>query len=89
MASFYITCKGLLIPEEKQREHLEINRRISEIDAAIEIFKEDIIGLAKNPEFAGMKRSQYFDYIEERLNILSERTRSRGKLNLLDLNNHR
>lgn len=35
---------------------------------------------------AEMNRSNYFDYIEEKLNILSYRIKSRGKINLLDLN---
>ena len=35
---------------------------------------------------AGMNRSNYFNYIEEKLNILSYRIKSRGKINLLDLN---
>lgn len=34
----------------------------------------------------GMNRSNYFNYIEEKLNILSYRIKSRGKINLLDLN---
>ncbi len=33
-----------------------------------------------------MNRSHYFNYIEEKLNILSYRIKSRGKINLLDLN---
>ena len=33
-----------------------------------------------------MKRSGYFNYIEEKLNFLSYRIKSRGKINLLDLN---
>lgn len=33
-----------------------------------------------------MKRSEYFNYIEEKLNFLSYRIKSRGKINLLDLN---
>lgn len=33
-----------------------------------------------------MNRSNYFDYIEEKLNILACRIEKRGKLNLLDLN---
>lgn len=33
-----------------------------------------------------MNRSNYFNYIEEKLNILSYRIKSRGKINLLDLN---
>lgn len=33
-----------------------------------------------------MNRSQYFNYIEEKLNFLSYRIKSRGKINLLDLN---
>lgn len=33
-----------------------------------------------------MNRSNYFNYIEEKLNILSYRINSRGKINLLDLN---
>ena len=35
-----------------------------------------------------MKRSKYFDYIEERLNLLATRIKSRGKLNILNLNVH-
>lgn len=35
-----------------------------------------------------MNRTQYFDYIEEHLDILSTRIRTRGKLNILDLNLH-
>ena len=35
-----------------------------------------------------MNRSRYFNYIEEKLNFLSYRVKSRGKLNLLDLNIH-
>ena len=33
-----------------------------------------------------MNRSGYFNYIEEKLNILSYRIKNRGKINLLDLN---
>ena len=33
-----------------------------------------------------MNRSNYFNYIEEKINILSYRIKSRGKINLLDLN---
>lgn len=33
-----------------------------------------------------MNRSNYFNYIEEKLNLLSYRIKSRGKINLLDLN---
>lgn len=33
-----------------------------------------------------MNRSEYFNYIEEKMNILSYRIRNRGKINLLDLN---
>lgn len=33
-----------------------------------------------------MNRSNYFNYIEEKLNILSYRIKNRGKINLLDLN---
>lgn len=33
-----------------------------------------------------MNRSRYFDYIDEKLNILAWRIEKRGKLNLLDLN---
>lgn len=33
-----------------------------------------------------MNRSSYFNYIEEKLNVLSYRINSRGKINLLDLN---
>jgi len=35
-----------------------------------------------------MNRKKYFDYIEEKLNILSSRVEKRGKLNLLDLHIH-
>jgi len=35
-----------------------------------------------------MKRSTYYDYIEEKLNLLSLRVKSRGKLNILDLHLH-
>jgi hypothetical protein len=35
-----------------------------------------------------LNRSNYFNYIEEKLNIVSERIKSRGKLNILDLNIH-
>ena len=35
-----------------------------------------------------MKRQDYFNSIEERLNLLVLRTKSRGRLNLLDLNIH-
>jgi len=35
-----------------------------------------------------MKRAQYFDYIEERLNTLATRIHSRGKLNILGLHVH-
>lgn len=35
-----------------------------------------------------MNRSSYFNYIEEKLNLLSYRVNSRGKLNILDLNLH-
>ncbi len=35
-----------------------------------------------------MSRSNYFNAIEERLNVLAERTKSRGRLNILDLNTH-
>lgn len=35
---------------------------------------------------AEMNRSNYFNYIEENLNILSYRIKNRGKINLLDLN---
>lgn len=35
-----------------------------------------------------MNRSGYFDYIEEKLNILATRINSRGKLNVLNLHNH-
>lgn len=33
-----------------------------------------------------MNRSQYFNYIEEKLNLLSYRIKNRGKINLLELN---
>lgn len=33
-----------------------------------------------------MNRSQYFNYIEEKINYLSYRISKRGKINLLDLN---
>lgn len=35
-----------------------------------------------------MKRPDYFNVIEERLNLLAERIKSRGRLNLLDFNIH-
>ena len=35
-----------------------------------------------------MNRQRYFNYIEEKLNILAVRISSRGKLNILDLNVH-
>lgn len=35
-----------------------------------------------------MNRTEYFNYIEEKLNILSYRIKNRGKINLLDLNIH-
>lgn len=35
-----------------------------------------------------MKRPDYFNVIEERLNLLSERIKSRGRLNLLEFNIH-
>ena len=35
-----------------------------------------------------MNRSNYFDYIEEKLNVLSYRITERGKLNILNLNIH-
>lgn len=35
-----------------------------------------------------MNSSKYFDYIEEKLNILATRINSRGKLNILDLHIH-
>ncbi len=35
-----------------------------------------------------MNRSGYFDYIEEKLNILATRIQSRGRLNILDLHLH-
>lgn len=35
-----------------------------------------------------MNRSTYFDYIEEKLNILAYRIDARGRLNILDLNLH-
>lgn len=35
-----------------------------------------------------MNRSNYFNYIEEKLNVLSYRITQRGKLNILDLNIH-
>lgn len=35
-----------------------------------------------------MNRGTYFDYIEEKLNVLSYRVNARGKLNILDLNLH-
>lgn len=33
-----------------------------------------------------MRRSTYFEYIEERLDFLSYRIKNRGKINLLSLN---
>lgn len=35
-----------------------------------------------------MSRANYFNAIEERLNVLAERIKSRGRLNILDLNTH-
>lgn len=35
-----------------------------------------------------MNRSQYFNYIEEKLNTLATRIESRGKLNILDFHLH-
>lgn len=35
-----------------------------------------------------MDRMTYFNYIEEKLNVLSQRIETRGKLNLLDLHQH-
>lgn len=35
-----------------------------------------------------VNRSKYFNYIEEKLNILSYRITSRGKLNILDLHTY-
>ncbi|MFH0736162.1 MAG: ABC-three component system protein [bacterium] len=35
-----------------------------------------------------MNRTNYFDYIEEKLSVLSNRINSRGKLNILDLHLH-
>jgi hypothetical protein len=35
-----------------------------------------------------MNRSGYFDYIEEKLNLLATRINARGKLNILNLHNH-
>lgn len=35
-----------------------------------------------------MNRSEYFDYIEEKLNILATRINARGRLNILNLNLH-
>ena len=35
-----------------------------------------------------MNRPNYFNAIEERLNLLAERIKSRGRLNMLELNNH-
>lgn len=35
-----------------------------------------------------MKRSYYYSFIEEKLHVLSNRIKSRGKINLLDLNIH-
>jgi len=35
-----------------------------------------------------MNRPNYFNVIEERLNVLAERIKSRGRLNILDLNTH-
>ena len=35
-----------------------------------------------------MNRTYYFNFIEERLNVLADRIKSRGKLNILDFNTH-
>lgn len=35
-----------------------------------------------------MNRAVYFNYIEEKLNVISQRIETRGKLNLLDLHSH-
>jgi len=35
-----------------------------------------------------MNRTWYFNYIEEKLNILAYRIETRGKINILDLNIH-
>lgn len=35
-----------------------------------------------------MNRSNYFNYIEEKLGVLAYRINLRGKLNILDLNIH-
>ncbi len=35
-----------------------------------------------------MNRSKYFEYIDERLHTLAHRIRTRGKLNILNLNLH-
>lgn len=35
-----------------------------------------------------MNRSAYFDYIEEKINLLALRIESRGKLNILNLHLH-
>ena len=35
-----------------------------------------------------MNRSEYFNYIEEKISILSYRIKNRGRINLLDLNIH-
>ena len=35
-----------------------------------------------------MNRPAYFNFIEERLNLLAQRIKSRGRLNLLDFNGH-
>ena len=35
-----------------------------------------------------MNRTTYFNYIEEKLNINAVRIEARGKLNILDLNQH-
>lgn len=35
-----------------------------------------------------MNRTMYFNYIEEKINVNAVRIESRGKLNILDLNQH-
>jgi hypothetical protein len=44
--------------------------------------------LSSNPQNKLMNRSSYFDYIEEKLNLLAVRIQSKGKLNILDLHIH-
>jgi hypothetical protein len=44
--------------------------------------------LSPNHRNLSMNRSAYFDYIEEKLNLLALRIQSKGKLNILDFHTH-